>query len=65
MADDTQTAPTTVEQRRAIFRALLDAQDAGQSVSESRAAVAGQFGVSEEQVKEVEREGIDQQWPPL
>lgn len=65
MADDPQPAPTTVEQRRAIFRALLDAQDAGQSVSASRAAVADQFGVSEDQVKEVEREGIDQQWPPL
>lgn len=65
VTDDPQPASTTVEQRRAIFRALLDAQDAGASVAQSRATVAGQFGVSEEQVKEVEREGIDQQWPPL
>lgn len=65
MADDPQHPATTVEQRRAIFRALLDAQDAGASVHASRAAVASQFGVSEEQVKEVESEGIDQQWPPL
>ncbi len=56
---------TTAEQRRAIFRALLDAQDAGASVRQSRADVAGRFGVSEELVREVEAEGIDQQWPPL
>ena len=60
-----QSVATTVEQRRAIFRALLEAQDAGASVAQSRADVAGRFGVSEEQVKEAEGEGIDQQWPPL
>jgi DNA-directed RNA polymerase sigma subunit (sigma70/sigma32) len=57
--------PLTVDQRRAIFRTLLDAQDAGASVRESRAAVAGQFGVSEEQVKQIEQEGVENEWPPL
>jgi hypothetical protein len=61
----TQPESSTVEQQRAIFRSLIEAQDAGQSVAESRAATAARYGVSEERVKEIEREGIDQQWPPL
>jgi hypothetical protein len=56
---------TTVEQRRAVFRALLEAQDAGASVAQSRADVAERFGVTPEQVKEIEREGLDNEWPPL
>ena len=60
-----QSEASTVEQRQAIFRSLIEAQDAGQSVGESRKAMAEQYGVSEERVKEIEREGIDQQWPPL
>jgi hypothetical protein len=62
---DPQPAPATVEQRRAIFRALLEAQDAGASVPKSRADVAERFGVTPEQVKEIEREGVDNEWPPL
>lgn len=60
-----QPDTSTVEQRRAIFRALIEAQDAGQAVAESRRSTAEQYGVSEEKVKEIEREGIEQQWPPL
>lgn len=55
----------TMEQRRAIFRAVIEAQDGGQSVTASRAGVAATYGVTVEQVAEVEREGIDGQWPPL
>ncbi len=57
--------PSTADQRRAIFFALIQAQDAGQSVAESRRTVATKYEVTEERVKEIEREGIDQQWPPL
>jgi hypothetical protein len=55
----------SIEQRKAIFRSLIEAQDAGQSVDGSRKAVAGQYGVSEETVKRVEKEGGDKDWPPL
>ncbi|MBN9120615.1 MAG: hypothetical protein J0I06_15930 [Planctomycetes bacterium] len=48
-----------------IFKAVVEAQDGGQSVADSRAAVARQFSVTEEQVKQIEREGSDNQWPPL
>ena len=54
-----------VEQRQVIFKAVVEAQDGGQSVADSRAAAARQFSVSEDQVKEIEREGMDNQWPPL
>jgi hypothetical protein len=63
--DQTKTQTLTVDQRRAIFRTLLDAQDSGASVAESREAVSGQFGVSEDQVKQIEVEGMDNEWPPL
>jgi hypothetical protein len=56
---------TTVEQRRAIFRAVLDAQDAGVSVAQSRGDAARQFSVSVDEVKAIEEEGLERQWPPL
>jgi hypothetical protein len=54
-----------IEQRQIIFKALVEAQDGGQSVAASRAAAAQRFSVTEEQVKEIEREGLDNLWPPL
>ena len=57
--------PQPVLLRQTIFRSLIEAQDAGQSVAESRKAMAAQYGVSEDVVKEIEREGIEEQWPPL
>jgi hypothetical protein len=51
--------------RRAIFAALVDAQDEGQSVASSREQVAARYGISVEQVQAIEREGLDHGWPPL
>jgi len=53
------------ERRREIFLALVEAQDHEMTVPESRQAVASRFGVSEEQVRKIEREGLDNNWPPL
>ncbi len=53
------------ERRREIFLALVDAQDHEMTVSQSRQAVASRFGVSEGQVRKIEREGLDNNWPPL
>jgi transcription elongation GreA/GreB family factor len=56
----------TEAERKEIFLALVRAQDDGQmTVPASRAATAKEFGVSERQVKEIEREGLDGDWPPL
>jgi hypothetical protein len=54
-----------LEQRQTIFRAVVEAQDGGMGVGPSRAATARRFAVTEEQVKEIEQEGLANQWPPL
>jgi hypothetical protein len=35
------------------------------TVALSRKAVADRFGVTEQQVRQIEREGLDGNWPPL
>jgi DNA-directed RNA polymerase sigma subunit (sigma70/sigma32) len=53
------------ETRMEIFRALVEAQDLDQDVPRTRKTVAERFGVSEQQVRQIELEGLDAQWPPL
>jgi hypothetical protein len=48
-----------------IFLALVEAQDGGTSVAESRSIIAGRFGVSELEVQRIEQEGLEGEWPPL
>ncbi len=62
---DHQPGEIPIEQRQIIFKAVVEAQDGGQSVAASRTAAARRFAVTEDQVKEIEREGMDNQWPPL
>lgn len=50
--------------RREIFQAIVEAQDRV-SVAQSRNEVARRFGVNEGQVRQIEREGIENSWPPL
>lgn len=51
--------------RREIFRALVDAQDQAMSVPQSKKTVAERFGIPEDQIGLIEREGLDGDWPPL
>jgi hypothetical protein len=53
------------ERRKEVFAALVDAQDHDMGVPQSRKLVAERFGLSEADVRQIEREGVDQQWPPL
>jgi hypothetical protein len=53
------------ERRKEIFLALVDAQDHEMTVSQSRSIIAQRFQVSEGTVREIEREGLDNNWPPL
>jgi hypothetical protein len=57
--------PLPEPRRKEIFLALVEAQDHGMSPAESRKVVAERFGVSEGQVRKIEREGLDNDWPPL
>jgi hypothetical protein len=51
--------------RKAIFAALVALQDRGVAAGTSRRKVAESFGISDQLVAAVEREGLDKQWPPL
>jgi hypothetical protein len=51
--------------RKEIFQALVEAQDRAVPVPQSRQLVADRFGVSINRVREIEREGLANHWPPL
>lgn len=56
----------TLQQRREIFSSLVATQDQGlMSVSESRKHVIDQFKISDIQLRQIEEEGLDKEWPPL
>jgi hypothetical protein len=57
--------PLSEEQRKEVFLALVDAQDHDMGVVQSRQHIAVRYGVSEGQVRHIEREGLDNGWPPL
>jgi hypothetical protein len=57
--------PLPEPRRKEIFQALVEAQDRQVSVAQSRRLISRQFGVSENQIREIEQEGLDGQWPPL
>jgi len=59
------TEPLTEDRRREIFAALVGAQDSGMPVAQSRADVADRYAVTREVVAGIEREGMDNEWPPL
>ena len=51
--------------RKQIFLDLVDAQDHGLGVLKSRTLIAKRFGLTEGQIRRIEQEGLDRQWPPL
>jgi DNA-directed RNA polymerase sigma subunit (sigma70/sigma32) len=53
------------ERRKEIFMALVNAQDHDMNVAQSRSFVVQRFNVSENRVRQIEREGMDNKWPPL
>ena len=59
------TKTLTVSQRKSIFHALVETQDTGVSVQESKKLVAQKYRLSREQLELIEKEGVDKDWPPL
>jgi len=55
----------SVEQKMEVFLALVRAQDDRMTVPQSRKATAERFSLSEQQVRRIEQEGLDGEWPPL
>lgn len=54
-----------LEKRKEIFRALVDTQDRIHNVRQSYEEVTDQFEISESQLRQIEEEGLDKEWPPL
>jgi hypothetical protein len=55
----------TTQQRKEIFLNLVETQDGGSNVRQSYEAVTERFEISEEQLREIEEEGLENEWPPL
>lgn len=53
------------DRRREIFAALVESQDRDTPVPLSRKEMAHRFGLTEAEVWLIEREGLDNNWPPL
>jgi hypothetical protein len=51
--------------RRAVFAALVEAQDRARTVHDAKQEVLAQFGITWAILERIEREGMDKEWPPL
>jgi hypothetical protein len=61
MADKT----LSLAERMKVFQALVDAQDRGMAVAQSRSTIGEPFRIGEEQVRRIEQEGLEGNWPSL
>lgn len=52
----------TVKQRQAIFHALVEVQDKGATVVDSKKTVAALYHITREQLDLIEKEGLDKDW---
>jgi hypothetical protein len=60
------TKRLTLQQRREIFHTLVTTQDMGlMTVAQSREHVTKQFDITDAQLRQIEEEGLDKEWPPL
>jgi hypothetical protein len=56
----------TIQQRREVFLALVQAQDSGlMSIADSKSNVVKHFGITDSQLDQIVEEGIEKEWPPL
>jgi hypothetical protein len=60
-----QGSPLSVDERKAVFLAVVQEQDRGGDPVEARRRVARPFGLGERDVRAIEGEGLDAGWPPL
>jgi hypothetical protein len=53
------------DDRRVVFAALVEAQGRTRSLRKAKQEVLAQFGVTWSIIDEIEREGMNNEWPPL
>lgn len=61
----TMSETLTEDRKMAIFAELVATQDQGVPVRESRCRVGQKHGLDVADVRRIEREGLDNEWPPL
>jgi hypothetical protein len=54
-----------LDRRMDFFRRLVVAQDYDMSIAEAREMLCDLYGLDETQVCQIEREGLENNWPPL
>lgn len=55
----------STEEKKEIFSHLVATQDAVANVRKSYEMVTEQYSISEEQLRAIEDEGVENEWPPL
>jgi len=55
----------TQQQKKEIFNELVKSQDEGLNVRKSYQLLTERFKINEAQLRQIEDEGLDKQWPPL
>ena len=56
----------TIQERREIFHSLVSTQDMGlMTVPQSREYVCKHFDITDAQLRQIEEEGLEKEWPPL
>lgn len=55
----------TLQQRQEIFHDLVLTQDVVPSVPRSRQMITEKYDITVEQLRAIEDEGLDKEWPPL
>ena len=55
----------TMDQRKEIFHALVSTQDVEHNVRKSYELVTEKFEITSAQLRQIEDEGVDKEWPPL
>ena len=55
----------STEEKKEIFSNLVATQDAIANVRKSYEMVTEQYSISEEQLRAIEDEGVENEWPPL
>jgi hypothetical protein len=59
------TKRLTMEQRKEIFHTLVATQDAERNVRKSYDVVTERYAITAAQLRQIEDEGVDKEWPPL
>jgi hypothetical protein len=55
----------TTQQKQEIFHALVTTQDLVQNVRKSYELVTEKFQLNDAELRKIEDEGLDKEWPPL